>query len=187
VTYAALNSSLPWDSAAAPGGSGRFPRDLTTDIDGPLRFKAIERVPHPRAVPPRLGGEVLPPCPLENVLELVGDELDGMPDRWDVYPPDYDASGIRSHPRAGPTLRIAGLAPFEDDNRGRIGEFETLLAKRRRPLPAFFDDAEERWLDDEPARPRRNANRCRILLFREYRRVPNQRPDHRNSERPGDY
>jgi hypothetical protein len=42
----------------------------------------------------------------------VGDELDGMPDRWDVYHPDYDASGIRSHPRAGPTLRIAGLAPF---------------------------------------------------------------------------
>ena len=166
LTFASWNQTrCPGTRRLRPATLLDFPRDLTADIDGALRFKAIERLPHSRATPPRLAGEVLSPCPLENVLEFVGDELDGMPDRRDVYPRDHDASGIRSHPRAGSTLRIAGLAPFEDHNRGHIGEFETLLAERRRPFPAFFDDAEERWLDHEPARPGRNANRYRILLF----------------------
>ena len=81
-----------------------------------------------------------------------------QPRRRDVHRGDYDAGGIRAHPRAGSTLRIPGLAPFEHDDGGGIGEFAALAAERR-PFPAVLDHPEECWLDDEPAGPRWNAIR----------------------------
>ena len=156
-----------------------FPCHLTPCIDGPLRLKAIERLPYLRVAATRLDGEVLSPTPLENVLELVSDQFDRMTDRRNVHPGDYSARGIRAYSRAGPALRITRFAPFEDDDGGRISEFATLSAERRRPFPAVLDHTEEGWLDDEPTRPARHSNRIGFLEFCRATRVPNHRRDHR--------
>ena len=135
-------------------------RHLTTDIDCALRFEATERLPHPGVAPARLGGQVQPPGLLEDVLEFVRDELDGVADRRNGHHCDNDASGIQSHTRRSPTLRIRGLAPHKHDDGMRVGELATLVTERRRPFPGFLNDAEQGWLDDESTGPRRNSRWC---------------------------